>query len=480
MKLHKGARIAIVALLFCAAALLEPVRFYSVTYEVWGHLRVGEWILQNRAIPKAGIFSRNSAAEWIDLHWLYQAVLALFFKVLGLRAIPFVSMLVTTMLAIWTYLIASRRNAAFLVSLALSGIALLIMNRGTEQGMISALFFAVELWIVAQYRSNPRTRWQWLLLPLFCIWANVNPGFVFGVLFLGLLAIVDLFLMLRGTISGSVAGRTWLLLVGTGVATLCSPYMFAGWRAAWTELYSQTAIRYLAETRPMAFRDPLDYVAMLFVMGSLTILGYRRRYDPLDLVAIAGAMLVAFRFPREFWLVTLCCVFALSNSNAGHESNSKELLLKHHWREWTVIGVIVVAVLLVSVACMPGDLKVLSKKSGLNLPIQACDAIRSGSLPSPIFNSYQWGSFLMWYMPEYPVATDNRIGLYGDEQNRTYFDLTIGKASLEQTPVFATANTLLLETGSDLAQALIRVPQLSSQFHVVYQDATAIVFTRMN
>src|SRR5262249_9803305 len=46
--------------------------------DVWWHLRAGRWILENRAVPRARPFTFGSLGEpWIDLHWLFQVVLAL-------------------------------------------------------------------------------------------------------------------------------------------------------------------------------------------------------------------------------------------------------------------------------------------------------------------------------------------------------------------------------------------------------------------
>lgn len=476
---HFLLEIILIGLLCSAGAVAESFRLESVTPPIWGHLRAGIWILHNHRVPRTGLFSRSSDLQWVDLHWLYQTSLALIYEAIGLRAIPLLSMLIGILLAVVTFRLARQRNTPFPAALLIAGLALLLLYR-PGQSTLSALFFALELWIVSRFRAGAATRLQWMLLPLFCVWANVDSGFVFGISYLALLALVTSLRMLRNEPARSAAVSVWALLAGACFATLVSPYGFAVWRAAWTELYSQSAIRYIAEMRPMAFRTPLDFIALLFAMGSMSVLGFRRKHDLLDLSALAIAMAVAFRFPREFWLLTLCCASAVSNSlqETKPQGEAPHVDARRAWRAGFGVAAVVIVFLAIAVARVPGDLRALSKKSGANLPIEACDAIREAHFPQPIFNLYMWGDFLTWYLPDYPVAVDSRMAMYGDVRTNTYFDLIQGKVRLEDTPVIATANILLLNTGSDLARALINIPQLAAQFQVVYRDDNAIVFRR--
>jgi hypothetical protein len=103
--------------------------------------------------------------------------------------------------------------------------------------------------------------------------------------------------------------------------------------------------------------------------------------------------------------------------------------------------------------------------------VRAGDYIRANHLPPPIFNAYDWGGFLTWYLPEYPVSIDSRTALYGDEINARYFKVTTAEIPLDADPSFANARTILLRKDSPMAVALSSVPQ----FKVAYQDDVAMV-----
>jgi hypothetical protein len=269
------------------------------------------------------------------------------------------------------------------------------------------------------------------------------------------------------------------LAVAAAAATLVTPYLFGVWTEGWVELYGKTAIKHFIEMQPMAFRTPMDFVALLFVMGSMTVLGLRRRCDLFQLSAIGISMAVAFRFPRDFWLPVLCCVAALADALGPQnhrvtESPDTSPITKRYILSAAIAGV----VLVLATLRVPSDLKSLARQAEARLPIAACDAIRSGHLPQPIFQSYEWGGFLAWYLPEQPVVIDGRVGLYGAERNQKFFDVLEGKGRVEEDDDFAKANTVLLVKDSALGKALLDVPQLSGQFRVVYRDDLAIVFVR--
>jgi hypothetical protein len=81
-------------------------------------------------------------------------------------------------------------------------------------------------------------------------------------------------------------------------------------------------------------------------------------------------------------------------------------------------------------------------------------------------------------MPGYPVAVDGRVDLYGDEILTHYFQVITGKVRLETDPTVASARTFLLERQSGMADALIRLPALSSQYRKLYSDDLAAIFVK--
>ncbi len=107
-------------------------------------------------------------------------------------------------------------------------------------------------------------------------------------------------------------------------------------------------------------------------------------------------------------------------------------------------------------------------------PVAACHYIREHQLPQPLFNFYDWGGFLTWYLPEYPVAIDSRPGLYDDDFVVQYFKAMNADMRYQAYPAMAQAGTLLLPQNSPMGQALRTLPA----FQVAYSDRVSVVLIK--
>ena len=147
-------------------------------------------------------------------------------------------------------------------------------------------------------------------------------------------------------------------------------------------------------------------------------------------------------------------------------------------REW---GVAAATALVLTVPVIRlSDQNALMNRVNRNFPVKACDYISANRLPGPLFNEYSWGSFLTWYLPDYPVVADSRVEFYGDKLLGEYFDVVGGKERLDSHPMVARAGSLLLARNSAMGKALTNLPGLRAQYRLVYSDAMAGVFVPAN
>ena len=95
------------------------------------------------------------------------------------------------------------------------------------------------------------------------------------------------------------------------------------------------------------------------------------------------------------------------------------------------------------------------------------------SSPPRLFNSYNWGGYLLWNLPEYPVFVDGRADLYGNEIIDQWRQI-----------VFAEENSMELLDQWDINLILLEptwpiVKQLSLYgWTTIFQDKSAIIFQR--
>lgn len=402
----------------------------------------------------------------------------------GLRALPLLLMTLKACVAVITFLLARSGRAGFWQAVALSAIAqYLIVGVQPLPYVFSVLFLGVELRLLLRSQHSGAVRSLYWLPLLFVAWANLHNQFVVGLILLALFVIASL---IENWVKNVRPG--WLsqiilplpvrevsaIAAMSFLATSATPYGFRPLFAFFRTSYSEVGFQHFAEMSAMNFRRPQDYVLMLLVMMAFLALGRRRSLNLFELLIMLEGTAVAFRIQRDGWIVVLGAVAVLSTrSLLGHPENQTV----RAWGTWERLAVAATTaiVLIIAAARLP-DQNALMNRIRLNFPAKACDYIASSKLYGALFNEYSFGSFLTWYLPEYPVVVDSRVELYGDRILGEYFDVVGGKERLDSHPMVAHAGILLLERKSAMAKALTNLPALRAQYRVVYSDELADVF----
>jgi hypothetical protein len=116
--------------------------------------------------------------------------------------------------------------------------------------------------------------------------------------------------------------------------------------------------------------------------------------------------------------------------------------------------------------------KSLAKAVELRFPAEAVKFVRSSGLPGPLYNSLDWGGYLIWSLPELPVSMDGRTNLHGDERIANSLATWSGSAAWEKDPELFRARVIIAQTVKPLTHLLRRHPR----YKLVYEDKTAAVF----
>jgi hypothetical protein len=487
-----GARIALLLGLFTVAALYQATHLSALADpDIWWHLRTGTWMLQNHAIPHDGLFSQSASLPWVDSNWGFDLLVATAFRIFGLRGLPVLLMVLQVAIAAALFLLSRGAQKNFWQAAILAAVAqYAISGLNPRPALVSILFFALELTLLLHSRRSGRARSLLWMPLLFVVWVNLDRQFAYG-----LLAMALFYATIAVEYLGRRFGSPWLndhwsenhrpnlrLGVSTAVfgasvlATLASPYTYHIHELIWRGATSTAVDHYLPELHGMRFRQFQDYLLMLLVMTSFFVLGRRRSRDLFQISLLVVCAVISFRLQRDTWLVALVAVGIIGDALPIYHPEQIREPPRPAWRwEWLVTTALVAVALAAGALRLP-RYELLIAKVGASFPVRASDYIRQNRLPQPLFNTYYWGGFLTWYLPEYPVVIDGRIDLYRDAYNIPYFKLTEAEIPLESHPGFAQAQTFLLEAKSPIAEALANLPG----FRVVYRDDLACVLVRIN
>jgi hypothetical protein len=476
-------RILVMASLLVVWGWRETIHLPSLLDgEIWQHLRTGGWILQHSAVPRTGLFSQHSDLPWIVPEWGFDLALGVGYKFLGLRAIPVLILCVKVILALVVFLLAGGLRNHFWYAVLLSCIGqYLLFNMPPSSVLLSVLFYGIELTLLLWSRRSGSARSLLWLPPLFACWANFDIQFAYGLLVLGLfLAAVLIERLCRNYgISWDGGPKQSLSLTSVStmsaaslIASVLSPYTYHPFRAFLQSSVGPASLSHLKELHSMSFRQPQHYVLLLLVMAAFLVLGARRSRDVFKIALMVFCTPFAFHRQGDAWFVVLPAIAIIADTLLWKQPANDTLTDARIWTmENLATAVLTILLLAVATARIPrsdGDL--LARARG-TFPIQAANFIKRNNLPRPMFNTYEWGGFLIWYLPDYPVSIDGRNDLYGSDRNDLYFMVTSGSQPLDTDADFMKARTILLARNSGIGSALSKMPG----FKVVYSDDLAIV-----
>ncbi|MGD0507705.1 MAG: hypothetical protein ABSA27_07905 [Terriglobales bacterium] len=497
-------QIPVLVCLFTGAALYEAFQVSAVSNsDIWWHLRTGVWMLQNHALPHNGLFSQYDSLPWIASSWGYDVLLAGLYKLLGLRSLPVMLMGFRVVLALLTFLLAGGWRGSFWAAMLVSAVAQYIcLDLEPLPIFFSVLFFGVELVLLLEsHRSSSARPLFWLPL-LFLLWANLDVEFLVGLALLSLFLLAEVIFPASRTL-GASQGNPWSTVSAatraaafatSALASLVTPYGIHLFGDAFRDAYGKATFQYLPNMYPMGFRRPRDFVLSLLVMAGFLALGRKRSWDLAKMSVMVATTLLAFRITRDGWCAVLVAVAIIGDELCAGASTAETLhtesatqngvqrvssaVVTSFLRRDKLLAAVLVAVIFVAAVIslsLPVRTNEVKSKLEKTFPVRACNFIQANNLPRPMFNPYEWGGFLIWYLPEYPVSIDGRIGLYGDDLFTHYLNVIGGGQRLESEPSFSNAGTILLEKNSEVATALMTIPSLSSHYRVVYSDEIAVV-----
>jgi hypothetical protein len=475
----------------CAAAALALfiAPFYSIRTwasvadpDIWWHIRTGDWILAHHSVPRYAIFSQHLERPWIAYSWLFDVIVSSVEHSFGLVGIPNFLICLQVLLSL-TFLLAIQHFARnFWWSWLIGMLAIYSFYVNPLRSLqFSLLFFIVELCLIFEAERKGNDQLLFWTAPLFCLWANFHIQFTYGLFILGLYVGTRILSALdRKGLPGNSRATSIRRLLAILVAAIAGSCIGPNW------LYPYQVVLYYAlhsgqfqivqEMLAMNFRRPEHYAELILLLAACYVLGRSRRRDLFRPALLLVTAVISFRSLRDAWFVSIAAGFVLAEAAGQAYSQAAEPQNEGRTRPALQYAMAVAVALFVSFglanhqgANTQGLLAVIDRV----YPIRATEFVRDSRLPGPMYNSFNWGGFLIFNLREQPVSIDSRGNAYSDELIARSVN-TINAVGWQEDPDLSQANFALLERSAPLAAALEGDPR----FRPAYKDDVAVVYVR--
>jgi hypothetical protein len=484
----------LLVLVFMLVVFAGAVR--SVTDpDFWWHLKTGQHIVENGAIPHSDIYSSVFfGQEWVTHEWLSELFIYSIYRVLGLGALILVFSLIITA-GFW---IAYQRCARLAGHPYVPGFALILgaltaaPTWGVRPQMFSFLFASIYVAVLGNYARDEKSRWLWWLVPLMIVWVNMHAGFAMG---LALISLTIAGLALEGIISRADSlAVIWrrvrpLLMVGTlcGAAILLNPHGARMYLYPFETLRSHAMMKYIEEWLSPNFQELMFQPLLLMIFATYAALALSsKRVRLLDLVLLLATTAAALRSARNIPFFVLVAMPLLVE-------HSWDWLTAHRWGRWltkpekgevgsqailkTALNLGLLVAVPLGVATLRLHRSVVNQPSAEAkvYPVAAVEFMRSQKLPQPLFNDYGWGGYLIWKLyPDYRVYIDGRADVYGDAFMEEFLSAQSGQIGWRGPLEKYGIRTVLIKPDVALASLL----REDAAWQNVFEDRQAVIFVR--
>jgi len=410
----KSAKVLVwlILLIFYSFVLLRPINL--VTADLGRHIKNGELVWQTLGILKTNFYSYTYPDfSFVNHHWLSGVIFYFIWLLAGFVGLEIFFWLISLItFSIFFYLGARKSSATVLLALGLACLPLLAIRTEIRPEMFSYLFFAVSLLFWTKFKEGRLTfkKLCLILLALQVLWVNLHILFILGPIIAAIFALADL---IRKGWRNSLVKKQWLLVPAIGLISLLNPSGIRGmflpatiWRNYGYRILENQTIWFLDKVLPQPSLTLFKILFLIWLLSFLSAVVIKRRLSWANLLLSVVIWLLAWGQFKNLALFSFC-LLALAAQNL-------ETVLSHFRSDRLVVKSTVVTIAAVLLFTF-GQVGTYFNSIGFGLYEKnqsAANFFKDQNIQGPIFNNYDIGGYLIFYLWPKKVFVDNRPEAY--------------------------------------------------------------------
>ncbi|MDD3375320.1 MAG: hypothetical protein PHY73_06340 [Candidatus Omnitrophica bacterium] len=502
-----------IAALLCLVVFLTNIEIRS--FDLWLHLKSGQFIIQNGFIPSVDVFSCTVFGQpWNNHEWLFQIVSYSMFSLFGFDGVSSMQSLVIGFTFMFLLFLGDIRKRQLTTVFLLLLVGLSYQSRFTiRPDIFSLLFLTIYIYLLQFHLSR---KWSILFFAsIQILWVNTHGFFIFGPGII-LMYICSEFIKRRTKLpwSWNVTNRLndqeyhflKVIFLVTFLVSIANPQLVKGLTYPFEVLLQMTgeskvffgSIQELA--RPLSWSTLLSleyiYYKLLILISFVSFVVNYKRVNFFHLILWAFFLVLSTSALRNMVYFSFIAFWvSVSNfKNIYFEQLSRVFKNRENLR---YIGLIILKIVLIIWMFHYGyqasearyyDFKNYEMKSafggvsGRNFPTQAVNFLNKNNIKGNFFNDFNSGAYLIGNcFPDIRVFIDGRTELYGpkffneykkiwDQGDKVFFDTVAKKYHL--TGVF------LNSAFHEIPKKLLREIYDDDHWILVYLDYDAVIFLK--
>jgi hypothetical protein len=478
-------------LCFTFLAIFTMAVRISIDSDTWWHLAAGKVIVETGEIIREDPFSLTRQGQsWNYPGWLAQIVLYGFYEWLGYQGLILLTALFVVMAFafIWPLLQGPPLMRASTMLLAASVSAVYWSAR--PQIMSFALAGAFFL-LLSKVRQGNR-RLAFLLPVLMALWTNLHGGFAIGFIFIFSFLLGEAMEAVDEVVRKGVSFKAaWLqhrdsFLLWTGSGLACVVAVIFNPNGAQMLLYPFKTVSvgalqdFIQEWQSPNFHHLETQPFLWMILLLLASLAFSKKdVSWVSLILVIGFTYLSLVAARNIALFALVAApflcehgYAAIQPFIQHRKQGRQV----PERIARLLNLIILALMLLAAGVkimLPLNQESIQDAISEHNPVLAVGAIRDEELYGNLFNSYNWGGYVIWALyPDWLSFVDGRTDLFDDEILEDYITAWRADPGWQEILADWKIEVTLLERESPLAKVLVL-----SGWEIRYEDDDAVVLT---
>ena len=472
-------------------AIFAMATHVSIDSDTWWHLKAGEWMVEQRAIITADPFSfTRGGTPWQYPGLWVQVFMYELFANLGYGGLNlWVSLMVVLIFGlVWQTTTGSPITRSLLLILAAAASSIYWAARPY---LFTYLFAALFMLLLVQYQRGDKKN-LYVLPVLMVLWVNSHGGYLAGFLFVAPFLVesgAEWWLAVRQKDAEAQAEyrkkfiHLTLIFVLLFAATLLNPQGFEMWKLPFTTVSRQAEQLFIAEWQSPNFHDSTIFpFAILFIL-TLGVLGLSEKQVSIsEVLLLCGFGLLSLYSVRNIFFFVIAAPAVLSRQITAlleglGDLASVQLKLDFNASPNKLQKIMNVAlVVVVGFVAFARVLLYLPYEANMAevatvYPVSAVGFLEAEELSGNMFNSYNFGGYLIWALPKHPVFVDGRADLHQDEIIMTWYSAYNGLAGWEDVFADWDIGFVVVEPFAPIVQSLEW-----AGWELVYSDDVAVVY----
>jgi hypothetical protein len=456
-----------------------------VDADMWWHLKSGQSMWQQKTILLQDQFSFTKINQpWVNAFWLSD--LLMYFLVYAGGFYLLITVIAAIGAATFLTIFLQTSGPLFIRSFVIILAAISASPGWTARPQVFSfiLLALLNTWMEKWKRHQGPP--LYLLPVFFIIWVNFHGGFIWGFLLLAaVIAGMGFDVLIRKNddrIAVSLEIKKLILWMAVSmIAVSINPNGIAIWKLPFYTI--DVSIAFIQEWFSPNFHllemQPFLWIIFLFIL-SLSLSEKKQSF--VSIFKSLGFIYMAFvsqrNIPIAAIVVAPLIIENFSDSWSKLVANKKpsvNLSASPHPQRLRGSGIINISLIVLLTIAALGQIYIQASSSNIDrlFPSGAVSWIKENRPEGNMYNSYNWGGYLIYNLPLYPVFIDGRADLFGEILIEDWWDIANGSERSVDLLDSYKINFLLIEPDWPIVNILEK-----KNWEISYRDEISIILTR--